>query len=288
MPSREHELTIELLRRSPSTLTALLRAAFAMEVDAELSPASEAFAQLEPSSTYVADLVLRSPKATFIVEVQNGIDQRKRFSWPFYAASSHAATGQPTWLVVLALSKRVADWADRPIPTFQGGGFRPLVIGPDRIPRVTDLDEARRAPELAILSALSHGREEGATEIGLAGWVGAATVALENEDRGKLYADAVLASLRPEDMRALLEVMMKTEGNPYVSEFARRNFEDGRVEGKAEGRVDGLRVAVEVLCRAHGIEWSARRASTVSALDLDALEQLLARISADRRWPDDA
>jgi hypothetical protein len=166
------------------------------------------------------------------------------------------------------------------------------VIGPDQIPHVTDVAQARRVPELAILSALAHGRDENALAIGLAGWVGAATVALEDADRGKLFADAVLASLRPEDMRALLEVMMKTEGNPYVSEFARRNFEEGkvegRVEGKAEGRVEGLRVAVEVLCRAHAIDWSARRASTVNALDLEALEQLLARISADRRWPDDA
>ncbi len=85
---------------------------------------------------------------------------------------------------------------------------------------------------------------------------------------------------------------MKTDGNPYVSEFARRNFEDGKLEGKAEGkaegRLEGLRVAVEVLCRAHGVEWDARRASVVSALDVEALEQLLARVSADRRWPDDA
>jgi hypothetical protein len=58
MPSRAHELTVELLRPSPRTLALLLRAAFEMEVDAELTPTTQAFTQIEPS-TYVADLVLR-------------------------------------------------------------------------------------------------------------------------------------------------------------------------------------------------------------------------------------
>ena len=131
-----------------------------------------------------------------------------------------------------------------------------------------DLEQARALPELAVLSTLMHGR------------------------RGSLSADAVLAALSSEDMRALLEVVMKNESFPYESEFARENYERGMAEGEAKGvaagKAEGLRTVLIALCRAHGIEWTDARAANVTALDTDTLERLIVRVSAERRWPDDA
>lgn len=159
-----------------------------------------------------------------------------------------------------------------------------------------DLDRARALPELAVLSTLMHGREEGAIDVGLAGFVAAAEVARVDRDRGRLYADAVLAALDVEDMRKVLEAVMKNETFPYKSVFARENYErglaDGEARGKASGeaagKADGLRAALHALCRAHGIDWTDERAANVRALDTDTLERLIVRISAERRWPDDA
>ena len=283
MPGTDHELTVELLRRRPAIVARLLHDALGVRVEDELVVTSETFTQIEPSS-YVADLVLEGADTTLILECQGSRDARKLRSWPAYVARAHAATGKRTLLIVVALDAAVAGWAARPIATFQDGGFRPLVIGPSAIPRVTDPAAARSLPELAVLSALAHGRSDSAIEVGLAGWFAAEAVARADEDRGKLYADAVLASLTDENARALLEVVMKTEGYQYRSVFARQNFADGKAEGKAEGRVEVVRALSEAL----GLGWSAARAELVSRQSPEQLDRLVARLGTDRRWPDDA
>ena len=94
----------------------------------------------------------------------------------------------------------------------------------------------------------------------------------------------LLAALTGEDARLLLEVVMKTEGYEYESEFARKNF----AEGKAEGRAESMRQMVAALCKAHGIGWDRARAAAIAARTATELEQLALSISAERRWPDEA
>ena len=89
---------------------------------------------------------------------------------------------------------------------------------------------------------------------------------------------------------------MKNETFPYKSEFARENYERGRTlgiaegtaEGVAKGRAEGLRAVLAALCREHGIAWTEIRAANAAALDAETLERLVVRVSAERRWPDDA
>jgi hypothetical protein len=73
---------------------------------------------------------------------------------------------------------------------------------------------------------------------------------------------------------------MKTEGYEYQSEWMRQSFDEGKAEGKAE--------VVRALCEAHGLGWDALRASVVARLSGADLERLVVRISAERRWPEDA
>ncbi|AKF11354.1 hypothetical protein [Sandaracinus amylolyticus] len=281
MPSTGHELPLLLLRDAPAVLACLVRDAFGVELGKGLAESSAAFHELEPAA-YVADLVLVGPDVVVVVEVQRARDERKRATWPLYLASAHARHGRASWLVVVALDRAVSAWARAPIATFQGGALTPLVIGPDEIPRVRDAEVARAAPELAVLSAMAHGRNgPEVVEIGAAGLIAAAEVGRRDEDRGKLYFDAVLDALA-DLARAALEASMKVEGHEYRSEFARRYV----AEGREEGRADGLRTAVRVLCDALGIAWTDGRERAIAALDAHALEALCARIQRERRWPD--
>ena len=100
-----------------------------------------------------------------ILEPQGSIDADKWYVWPKYTADLHAELRCETYLVVLALTRRVAAWAREPIRTFQPGhGLRPYVVGPDEIPSLGSVEEARAEPWLAALAALMHANEKGGAE----------------------------------------------------------------------------------------------------------------------------
>ncbi|MDQ3037695.1 MAG: hypothetical protein M3Y87_35205 [Myxococcota bacterium] len=276
MPSTEHELPLLLFRSAPGALAALVERAFGIEIRGPLVEAGASFAEIAPAS-YAADLVLRADDTTLVVEVQRARDDEKQRSWPLYAASAHASSQRPTWLVVIALDRPVAEWARRPAATFHGGCFAPLVIGPDEIPRIVDADVARAQPELAVLSALAHGHDADAEAVGRAALLAAADLRQIDEDRGKLYADAVLDALG-DHAREIAEALMKTEGYEYRSDFARSYV--------AQGRAEGLRAGVRLLCDALELGWSDARERAIAALDAAELEALAARITRERCWPD--
>jgi hypothetical protein len=57
--------------------------------------------------------------------------------------------------------------------------------------------------------------------------------------------------------------------------------------GRPRGEAAGLREIAATLCGAHGLGWTDERAAGVSATMAEP-ERLVVRISAERRWPDDA
>ena len=78
--------------------------------------------------------------------------------------------------------------------------FVPIVLGPESLPRITDVEEAVEAPELAVLSALAHGNDPKGVEVVLAAVAASAGL---DEERGKLYCDLVTAGLTESARRAL-------------------------------------------------------------------------------------
>ena len=56
-------------------------------------------------------------------------------------------------------------------------------------------------------------------------------------------------------------------------------------EGREQGLEQGLRLGIEALCDAFGIVLSAERKRDLQTLDAAALEALLAKLRAERRWP---
>ena len=209
-----------------------------------------------------------------IVEVQLARDARKRFTWPLYAAALHAKLGCPTCLVVVAADDEVARWAADPITSLQPGpAFTPVVFGPDRIPVVTSAAEATRQPELAVLSALAHGREPRAIEIGRAALAAAARL---DDERRTLYTDLVLYALAGA-ARETLEIEMNLSNYEFKSDFFKRKLAEGEARAEARGEAR----AVLTLLAARGLTIAEDvRARILSCTDLATLDRWVARAAA--------
>ena len=168
MASMAHEVLVDLFKKNrPSLGAELLSEALGVVLPSytEARLISIDLTQIQPAE-YRADVVVLLldgdvPSCVLIVEVQLGIDLRKRYSWPEYSMGARAAHRCPVGLLVVAPDPDVAAWCAEPIETgIPGFILRPPVLGRAAIPIVTDPAEAARRPELAVLSAMAHGEGE--------------------------------------------------------------------------------------------------------------------------------
>jgi hypothetical protein len=147
-----------------------------------------------------------------------------------------------------------------------------MAPGPDQVPIITDPDAARRVPELAVLSALTHGAGPDPTPI-----FEALLTALDiiDHDHANLYTDLVFAVL-PAAARDCLEELMTTTSHRYQSDFARRYFNEGEARGKVTALLDIL--------NARGVEIPDEvRADITGCTDVDRLGVWILRaITADK------
>jgi predicted transposase/invertase (TIGR01784 family) len=65
----------------------------------------------------------------------------------------------------------------------------------------------------------------------------------------------------------------------------KQGIEQGVEQGIVQGEGSGLRLGIEALCDALGIELTSDRQRELQALDTAGLKALLARLRTDRRWP---
>jgi hypothetical protein len=209
VPSLPHEAPLEVLRAEPALVAMLLREALGVEL-----PPFDSAETADPDSSqplpseFRADLVIilrgpppqRAPVMGIVIEVQRGRDPAKRWSWPLYAAALHARVRTLTCLLVVATDDGVARWASVPITTFQPDcEFRPLVLGPSLVPRVTP-ERARRDPHLAVLAALVHGNSPGGLAITVAALEAVASM---QDHHATLFFDLIWASLSEVSRHAL-------------------------------------------------------------------------------------
>ncbi len=243
MLSTAHEVLVDLFKNRPELGAELLSEALGVALPGytEARLASIDLTQSQPAE-YRADVVVLLIDAevaiwVLIVEVQLGIDPRKRFTRPSYVMGARAAHECPVGLLVVAPDPAVAAWCATPIATgIPGFVLRPPVLGRASVPVVTDAAEAARRPEMAVLSAMAHG--EGEQGAAIAAAVLPAVWGLD-EERGKFYGDLVLNSLN-EAARRALEATMK--GYQYQSDFAKKYVAQGRVEARASDVLTVLRV----------------------------------------------
>ena len=285
MPTMKHEALLLLLRNRPELVVELLSDVLGVGLPRhdEVRFESAELGDIQPAE-YRADLVVvleRSgkPVLAVVVEVQLRPDAQKRYAWPAYLTVLRSRLRAPTHLLVIAPSRSVARWCAQPIALgHQSFVLEPLVLSPDGVPVVVELEQARRAPELAVLSAMAHGQGEHALPVASAALAAASGL---DADRARFYTDLVLTWLG-KAARHALEEMMEIGDYQYQSAFARRYVAKGRAEGEAKGRAQSvltvlrarkLDVAPEaeqriVACTdlAELDEW-ARRAVTVRSVD---------------------
>ena len=184
--------------------------------------------------------------------------------WPLYVVGQRARLRCPVTLMIITLTRRMERWCARRIPIdVVGNGFRPLVVGPAVIPRITDMARGREFPALAVLSAVVHGQEEGAEHIATAAFAGFDSL---DKDRAALYADFIYAHLG-KAARHALEAFMIIEGYQYQSDFAKKYFQ--------QGREDGLQATRAILARQLEQRFGALPETARAALAQAPADQLM-------------
>ncbi|WP_437971181.1 hypothetical protein WMF04_18635 [Sorangium sp. So ce260] len=282
MPSVTHEALVELFKNRPTLAAEMLQDALSQPVPAftEARVESSDLAEIVPSDRR-ADVVVvlqvgdqQRPAMAIVVEVQLGVDPDKPYVWPVYVVQTRARHRCPTRLLVVTIDAAMARWCSRPIDTGHPGlTLTPLVLGPAGVPVVTDAEQAKAAPEVAVLSAMTHGQSGAGQAIGVAFLAAAAGL---DEARRALYTDVVLSSLN-EAARRMLEAMMKS-GYEFQSEFARSYVAKGREEGIREGALKAKAHDVLAFLEARGLEVPADvRERVLASTDIAELDRWIRR-----------
>jgi hypothetical protein len=151
------------------------------------------------------------------------------------------------------------------------------VVGPEQIPMISDPDSARRQPQMAVLSACAHGRED-RPEVFEALFAGLGTVA---PDLAKLYIGLVFTAL-PKARRVWLEEFMTATSYRRVSDIGDELLSGIRASGKAEGKAasvldvlaargihvtDDLRATIMACTDAAQLDVWIQRAATANTIE---------------------
>ena len=268
MPTWDHEGIVELFRSDPRLAPELLEGPLGVALpafsDARVEPST--MAELKPAEVH-ADLVVvlrdgSRPVLGIIVEVQRKEDPDKSFAWPAYVAWLRRKLKAEACVLVITQSERVANWASRTIVMGPGGTLAPLVLRPSSVPVVDAVDDARKAPELAVLSAMVHGggRVETAVEVALA-----ATTAVHELDRDRflLYFGLIRAALSEAARKAF---QMLPQGAQFFDESLQQSFNRGKS------------AAVLAFLEARGLQISdAQRERILGTTDIETLDRWIRR-----------
>ena len=237
MPGIDHEMPLKLIRNRPETALELLRCAQKVDIPPHATARLETVDCTQSPIEFRADsvVVLRDKDGAalmaVIVEVQLRRDLGKRFSWPVYVTTLRSQHRCDTVLLVIRPDRSIARWCERAIKLGPSGVITPLAIDPGRVPLITDPDQARACPELAVLSAVTHPEEaeDGpALEAMLAG-----LKTLDREHRN-LYLNYVFRSL-PEVTIKRLEEMVTTIRD--FEDLGKKYFSHWEEKGEARGEV---------------------------------------------------
>lgn len=242
MPSLSHDILVELFRNRPRLGGELLHACAGIDLSGDtVELGSSDLSQVVPTE-FRADAVIvfrdrdKKAVAALVVEVQRTRDRDKRRTWPVYVAVLRARHDCPVTLLVIAPDPAVAQWARRPIELGHPGfTLHPLVASHDNIPKLEGLDEAKRAPELTVLSAIVH------PELQIAR-AALAAIPLLPTDQQKVIFETVMLNLPQTVQRRLLEDAMEGRYQPidWMQELYEKGLRAGRQEGR-EGVVTLLR-----------------------------------------------
>jgi hypothetical protein len=287
MPSLLHEGLLELVRERPEFVAELLRDVFGADVPAHDTArvAEGSLNEIVPVE-YHSDLLVvldgGHPVYGVILEAQLQPDERKRFTWPYYGTSGRARFECPFVVLVVTPDRATARWAAEPIDLGAGNVWRPLVLGPDRIPLVVAPERAVKSPELTVLCALAHGGDP-AVRGDLALSVLTALAHVDEEQRMIYLAlvEPVLGEAIGKAVQMLhprIEKMVKESWKRMAAPERAEARAEGLAEGRAEGRAEGQAESVLRILERRGLSLSSEeRDRILSCRDIAALDVWLDR-----------
>ena len=272
MPSSLHECLIELFRADLHLIETLAAPALGIPPGGlgALHAIDATLTDPRPVERRADLAILSEHGPAFILEVQLAVDPDKRWTWPSYAALTRDRLRRDVVLVVLTLQPAVAAWARTPIRLDpMGSALRPLVIGPQEIPLITDPAQACAHPEQLVLAAIAHG--QGPQGVAIAG-VAATAIRQLDDDRARTYTDLILNALGTA-ARAALEAAL-FENYEYQSELFRKLVSQGRQEGRQEA---ATLILLDILRHRHIAISDAARTQIAAAPSAETLQRYITR-----------
>jgi len=284
MPSILHEGILELIRERPAFAAELLRRLLGIAVP-DFTEARLAEATLNDviPTEYRADQVVlfaaERPVFCCVIEAQLSENPRKRWAWPVYGTTARAKYECPCVVVVITPDDAVAKWASVAVDLGGGQFFRPLVIGPTGIPVITDAEEAKKDPSLALLSAMAHarGNEKIALDVALAALSALATTQPEQQ---VIYFHLLRATVG-NAARKVFE-MLPQHLEKYLTEDERQRMRDAVQRGLQQGLQQGVGSALLTVLESRNIavpESVRARIATATATELQSLLQRAAFVT---------
>jgi len=285
----------EVRSESPRLVATLVRRVFDIDIplDVQIYQALDTVREIDYPDLNADGVVLfhddddPSAREAFVVEVQLRPDEDKRYSWPMYVGGTRRRLRCPVTLVVITTSQSTARWCSEPIDLGRGCMIlRPLVIGPDQIPRSVAADEARNDPDLAVLAVIAHGRKPGSEALGRVALEASSALAQRGDPRATLLIDLILAFLDEKTLERL-ENMMDQSTDTRFSPFAKRHFASGREEGREAGEVAGRVQALLSILQSRGLELGdVVRRRVLGCTDASLLDSWICRAATAEQMVD--
>lgn len=293
--SEEHFLLVSLFRDHPAL--AVWLAELSQRIDLPPTYTIEAFDPLHSDARRAADIafVLTGPAGvdllTLTIEIQRAPDPDKDFAWPGYGWLERTRRRCDSHVLVVATRRSVATWARRFERCIPGDPVHVIVLGPDEVPRITDLAEARAHPARAILSAVLHARAPGGHPVRRA--AAAALLALPAHQR-RQYIRLVFRDVpHPATAALFKEVMQQQQQFEEPLDCSGLDAWIEEVSAPAVARAEAqvaLRTRADILLqqlKQRGLRISApARARILACTDTAELDRWLARVLTARRVAD--
>lgn len=287
MVTSQHEASHRIFQERPELITSVF-AIFDVrtpdKADVEiLSPDATEIRPLERRVDTVLRIRPNGDERGFLlaIEAQGRRDEGKPSSWSYYLSYLRAKYDCPALLLVVCQDKATAEWAAGPFLNGWGGWtaswVRPMAVGPDNVPLITDPEVASGNLALAAFAAMTHARDRAAPAIleALAQALGASDPATT-----AYYSEILEIGLGASPARDVWRKLMKVNGSyfPGRGTLIEETFLEGKAEGMAEGRSEGLAGAVlRMLQHREILVADETRNRIVECHDVERLEQWVDR-----------
>ena len=286
MPSQTHQNLVLLFRRHHQLVFDLARAANAQltathEQLYECSSEAEDPCRIEaPADSDVVIAGVNAGKATdaVVVEVQLEKDESKAWAWLLYIAAVWRELGCHTWALLFSPKRTVLVWAQHQLYP-RRPELAPLVITPDLIPPITNLEHALSNMARAVLSVVLHGK--GPDAVCCAAVAIEAIFQLAPRDHRR-YLQLVQASISQDDMQAV-RCQLPPEPRETLSEWEMESslYQNGLDRGREQALEQAravLHATLFELLRARGLEPDASTVERVQACtQIDQLQAWIVR-----------